>query len=201
MHSYRFISRTDSRHEAYWISVPNPGVYLLEDTSEVRKVAFSPAALHRISCSCVGSLLSVAPFSCVFSIALFLGFIPVYTVCFSDLPKSNATQFPFQKCRAGTSLGSRTQRRSKFKHCCSHALLAVVAAAVIFKTKLSIRSLKSAKRSAWSLLPYHSIRYNLFRLSRFCFLAFVMIFSSWRAFCSSLGYTSQSSYNSINIVT
>ena len=71
-------------HEAYWGSDPNLEVYPLEDTSEVRKAAFSSAALHRISCNRVGSLLSVALFGCVSSITMFLGVIPVYTVYFSD---------------------------------------------------------------------------------------------------------------------
>ncbi|MCI5669313.1 MAG: IS30 family transposase, partial [Oscillospiraceae bacterium] len=42
------------------------------------------AALHRISCSCVGSLPSVALFRCTFSIGTFFGIIRVYTVYFSD---------------------------------------------------------------------------------------------------------------------
>ena len=32
-----------------------PGVYPLEDTGEVEKQRIDSAALHRISCSCVGS--------------------------------------------------------------------------------------------------------------------------------------------------
>ena len=42
------------------------------------------AALHRISCSCVGALPSVALFGCVFSIGTFFGIIRGYTVLFSD---------------------------------------------------------------------------------------------------------------------
>ena len=42
------------------------------------------AALHRIFRSCVGALPSVALFRYIFSIAMFFGFIRVYTVLFSD---------------------------------------------------------------------------------------------------------------------
>ena len=66
-------------------SAPNPGVYPLEDTGEVWKAANYSAALHRISCSCVGLLSSVALFRCNFSIGTFFGIIRVYTVLFSDL--------------------------------------------------------------------------------------------------------------------
>ena len=48
------------------------------------KQRISPAALHRISCSCVGALSSVALFCCIFSFGTFFGFIRVYTVVFSD---------------------------------------------------------------------------------------------------------------------
>ena len=48
------------------------------------KQRIDSAALHRISCSCVGALSSVALFRCIFSIAMFFGFIRVYTVLFSD---------------------------------------------------------------------------------------------------------------------
>ena len=65
-------------------SAPNPGVYPLEDTGEVEKQRISSAALHRISCSRVGSLSSVALFRCIFSFGTFFGFIRVYTVVFSD---------------------------------------------------------------------------------------------------------------------
>ena len=65
-------------------SAPNPGVYPLEDTGEVEKQRISSAALHRISCSRVGSLSSVALFRCIFSFGTFFGFIRVYTVIFSD---------------------------------------------------------------------------------------------------------------------
>ena len=63
---------------------PNPGVYPLEDTGEVEKQRISSAALHRISCSRVGALSSVALFRCIFSFGTFFGFIRVYTVVFSD---------------------------------------------------------------------------------------------------------------------
>ena len=65
-------------------ATPNPGVYPPEDTGEVEKQRISPAALHRISCSRVGSLSSVALFCCIFSFGTFFGFIRVYTVLFSD---------------------------------------------------------------------------------------------------------------------
>ena len=65
-------------------SAPNPGVYPLEDTGEVEKQRISSAALHRISCSCVGALSSVALFRCIFSFGTFFGFIRIYTVIFSD---------------------------------------------------------------------------------------------------------------------
>ena len=48
------------------------------------KQRISSAALHRISCSRVGSLSSVALFRCIFSFGTFFGFIRVYTVVFSD---------------------------------------------------------------------------------------------------------------------
>ena len=48
------------------------------------KQRIDSAALHRISCSCVGSLSSVALFCCIFSFGTFFGFIRVYTVVFSD---------------------------------------------------------------------------------------------------------------------
>ena len=48
------------------------------------KQRIDSAALHRISCSCVGSLSSVALFRCIFSFGTFFGFIRVYTVVFSD---------------------------------------------------------------------------------------------------------------------
>jgi len=53
------------------------------------KQRISSAALHRISCSRVGSLSSVALFRCIFSFGTFFGFIRVYTVVFSD-PTDNA---------------------------------------------------------------------------------------------------------------
>ncbi len=43
------------------------------------------ADLHRIFCSCVGVLSSVALFRCIFSFGMFFGIIRVYTVVFSDL--------------------------------------------------------------------------------------------------------------------
>ena len=61
-----------------------PGVYPPEDTGEVEKQRISSADLHRISCSCVGALSSVALFRCIFSFGMFFGFIRVYTVIFSD---------------------------------------------------------------------------------------------------------------------
>ena len=61
-----------------------PGVYPPEDTGEVEKQRISSAALHRISCSRVGALSSVALFRCIFSFGTFFGFIRVYTVVFSD---------------------------------------------------------------------------------------------------------------------
>ena len=61
-----------------------PGVYPLQDTGEVEKQQIDSAALHRISCSCVGALSSVALFCCIFSFGTFFGFIRVYTVVFSD---------------------------------------------------------------------------------------------------------------------
>ena len=71
--------------KVYWGLCPQtPGVYPPEDTGEVEKQRISSAALHRISCSCVGSLSSVAPFSCIFSFGTFFGIIRVYTVVFSD---------------------------------------------------------------------------------------------------------------------
>ena len=48
------------------------------------KQRIDSAALHRISCSCVGALSSVALFRCIFSFGTFFGFIRVYTVVFSD---------------------------------------------------------------------------------------------------------------------
>ena len=48
------------------------------------KQRMSLAALHRISCNCVGALSSVALFRCIFSFGTFFGFIRVYTVIFSD---------------------------------------------------------------------------------------------------------------------
>ena len=48
------------------------------------KQRISSAALHRISCSCVGALSSVALFHCIFSFGMFFGIIRVYTVVFSD---------------------------------------------------------------------------------------------------------------------
>ena len=48
------------------------------------KQRISSAAFHRISCSCVGSLYSVALFCCIFSFGTFFGFIRIYTVIFSD---------------------------------------------------------------------------------------------------------------------
>ena len=48
------------------------------------KQRIDSAALHRISCSCVGSLSSVALFCCIFSVGTFFGIIRVYTVVFSD---------------------------------------------------------------------------------------------------------------------
>ena len=65
-------------------TTPNPGVYPLEDTGEVEKQRISSAALHRISCSRVGALSSVALFRCIFSFGMFFGIIRVYTVLFSD---------------------------------------------------------------------------------------------------------------------
>ena len=65
-------------------TTPNPGVYPLEDTGEVEKQRISSAALHRISCSRVGALSSVALFRCIFSFGTFFGFIRIYTVIFSD---------------------------------------------------------------------------------------------------------------------
>ena len=50
------------------------------------KQRIDSAALHRISCSCVGSLSSVALFCCIFSFGTFFGIIRVYTVVFSDPP-------------------------------------------------------------------------------------------------------------------
>ena len=47
------------------------------------KQRIDSAALHRISCSCVGSLSSVALFCCIFSFGTFFGIIRVYTVVFS----------------------------------------------------------------------------------------------------------------------
>ena len=48
------------------------------------KQRISSAAFHRISCSCVGALSSVALFRCIFSFGMFFGIIRVYTVIFSD---------------------------------------------------------------------------------------------------------------------
>ena len=48
------------------------------------KQRISSAALHCISCSCVGALSSVALFHCIFSFGMFFGIIRVYTVVFSD---------------------------------------------------------------------------------------------------------------------
>ena len=53
------------------------------------KQRIDSAALHRISCSCVGSLSSVALFCCIFSFGTFFGIIRVYTVVFSDPIKWN----------------------------------------------------------------------------------------------------------------
>ena len=72
-------------HLPHWGRPPQtPGVYPPEDTGEVEKQRISPAALHRISCSRVGSLSSVALFCCIFSFGTFFGIIRVYTVVFSD---------------------------------------------------------------------------------------------------------------------
>ena len=69
----------------YWGLCPQtPGVYPPEDTGEVEKQRIDSAALHRLSCSCVGALSSVALFRCIFSFGTFFGFIRVYTVVFSD---------------------------------------------------------------------------------------------------------------------
>ncbi|MBS6587357.1 MAG: hypothetical protein KH345_14555, partial [Eubacterium sp.] len=48
------------------------------------KQRIDSAAFHRISCSCVGALSSVALFRCIFSFGTFFGIIRVYTVVFSD---------------------------------------------------------------------------------------------------------------------
>ena len=48
------------------------------------KQRIDSAALHRIYCSRVGSLSSVALFRCIFSFGTFFGIIRVYTVIFSD---------------------------------------------------------------------------------------------------------------------
>ena len=61
-----------------------PGVYPLEDTGEVEKQRISYAALHRLSCSCVGALSRATLFRCIFSFGTFFGIIRVYTVLFSD---------------------------------------------------------------------------------------------------------------------
>ncbi len=60
-----------------------PGVYPPEDTGEVEKQQIDSAALHCISCSCVGALSSVALFRCIFNSGTFFGFIRVYII-FSD---------------------------------------------------------------------------------------------------------------------
>ena len=71
--------------KVYWGLCPQtPGVYPPEDTGEVEKQQIDSAALHRVSCSRVGSLSSVALFRCIFSFGTFFGFIRVYTVVFSD---------------------------------------------------------------------------------------------------------------------
>ena len=71
--------------KVYWGLCPQtPRVYPPEDTGEVEKQRISLAALHRISCNCVGALSSVALFRCIFSFGTFFGFIRVYTVIFSD---------------------------------------------------------------------------------------------------------------------
>ena len=49
------------------------------------KQRIDSAALHRISCSCVGSLPSIALFCCIFSFGTFFGIIRVYTVVFQTL--------------------------------------------------------------------------------------------------------------------
>ena len=54
------------------------------------KQRIDSAALHRISCSRVGALSSVALFRCIFSFGMFFGFIRVYTVVFSDPRKQTA---------------------------------------------------------------------------------------------------------------
>ena len=56
----------------------------MEDTGEAEKQRIDSAALHRISCSCVGVLSGVALFCCIFSFGTFFGFIRVYTDLFSD---------------------------------------------------------------------------------------------------------------------
>ncbi len=56
----------------------------MEDTGEAEKQRIDSAALHRISCSCVGVLSGVALFCCFFSFGTFFGFIRVYTDLFSD---------------------------------------------------------------------------------------------------------------------
>ena len=69
-----------------------PGVYPLEDTGEVEKQRIDSVALHRISCSCVGALSSVALFCCIFSFDMFFGIIRVYTVVFSDPDKLESSE-------------------------------------------------------------------------------------------------------------
>ena len=84
---------TTKYNEVPWGTLsPNPGVYPLEDTGEVEKQRISSAAFLRISCSCVGSLSSVALFCYIFSFGTFFGFIRVYTVLFSD-PNVGLTRF------------------------------------------------------------------------------------------------------------
>ena len=85
---------TISVHDLFWGqirsietirgSAPNPRVCPLKNIGEVWKAANYSAAFHRISCSCVGALSSVALFRCIFSFGTFFGIIRVYTVVFSD---------------------------------------------------------------------------------------------------------------------
>ena len=61
-----------------------PGFIRWKIPVKYEKQRISSAAFHRISCSCVGALSSVALFRCIFSFGMFFGIIRVYTVVFSD---------------------------------------------------------------------------------------------------------------------
>lgn len=88
----------------YWGLCPQtPGVYQLEDTGEAEKQQIDSAALHRISCSSVGSLSSVALFCCIFSIGMFSGLF-VFTQLFFQTRNNPYSFFYFEPPIANLSM-------------------------------------------------------------------------------------------------